>query len=66
MEWQNAIFQRSRNTVIIACGVMRAELEAAAQDTVIQMYFLDQGLHETPKKNGRPDSGAVGFCRRFS
>ena len=37
-------------TVIIACGVLRAELKAAAQGSGVQIHFLDQGLHETPKK----------------
>ena len=37
-------------TAIIACGILRAELEAAAQGTGVQVHFLDQGLHETPKR----------------
>ena len=37
-------------TEIIACGVIRAELEAAAKGTDVKIHFLDQGLHETPKK----------------
>ncbi len=37
-------------SVIIACEVMKAELEAAAQSKDVQIYFLDQGLHRTPQK----------------
>src|SRR5208337_2238853 len=37
-------------TVIIACGVLKAELEAAAQGTDVRIQFLDQALHETPKR----------------
>jgi hypothetical protein len=36
---------------VIACEVMKAELEAAAKDTgTVQFHFLDQGLHRTPNK----------------
>ena len=37
-------------TVIVSCEVLRAELEAAAQGVDVKFYFLDQGLHRTPKK----------------
>lgn len=37
--------------VIIACEVMRKELECLAkQETNIELRFLEQGLHDTPKK----------------
>ncbi len=35
--------------VVIACEVMKAELEAIAQGTV-RFHFLHQGLHRTPNK----------------
>ena len=37
-------------TEIIACEVMRAELEAVAGRAAVLFHFLDQGLHRTPKK----------------
>lgn len=37
-------------TAIIACDVMRGELEAAAAGAAVQFHFLDQGLHRTPQK----------------
>jgi Protein of unknown function (DUF1638) len=39
-----------RGTAIIACDVMRTELELAAQGAAVQFHFIDQGLHRTPKK----------------
>jgi len=39
-----------QGTVIVACEVMRAELEAVVQGSAVQFHFLDQGLHRTPKK----------------
>jgi hypothetical protein len=38
-----------QETVIIACEVMRAELEAAAKGAAVRFHYLDQGLHRTPK-----------------
>ena len=36
---------------VIACEVMRAELEMVARGPVaVQFHFLDQGLHRTPNK----------------
>jgi len=37
-------------TAIIACEVMKAELEVAVQSVDVQLHFLDQGLHRTPQK----------------
>ncbi|AFM24801.1 DUF1638 domain-containing protein [Desulfomonile tiedjei] len=43
--------RRNENpTAIIACDVMRKELEAAADGSQIQFHFLDQGLHRTPQE----------------
>jgi len=39
-----------QGTVIVACEVMRAELEAVVCGAAVQFHFLDQGLHRTPKK----------------
>lgn len=36
--------------VVVACEVMRAELEAVAQGKNVRFFFLDQGLHRTPDK----------------
>jgi hypothetical protein len=36
--------------VVIACEVMRAELELVAQGRPVRLLFLDQGLHRTPNK----------------
>jgi len=41
---------KSQRTAVIACDVMRPELEMAARGAAIQFHFLDQGLHRTPKK----------------
>jgi hypothetical protein len=35
---------------VIACDVMRDELETAATGAAVQFHFLDQGLHRTPQK----------------
>ena len=37
-------------TMVIACEVMKAELEEAARGAEVQIHYLDQGLHRTPKK----------------
>lgn len=36
--------------VVVACEVMKAELEAAARGRSVRFFFLDQGLHRTPDK----------------
>jgi len=36
--------------VVIACEVMKPELERVAQGTNVRLLFLEQGLHRTPKK----------------
>ena len=35
---------------VIACQVMQAELETAAQGLEVVFHFLDQGLHRTPNR----------------
>ncbi len=39
-----------KDVAVIACDVMREELEAAAGGAAVQFHFLDQGLHRTPQK----------------
>jgi len=35
---------------VVACEVMKAELEAASRGRSVLFFFLDQGLHRTPNK----------------
>jgi hypothetical protein len=46
----SATAPKGNATAIIACEVMRAELELVAQSADVQLHFLDQGLHRTPQK----------------
>ncbi|MDR3038875.1 MAG: DUF1638 domain-containing protein [Candidatus Adiutrix sp.] len=34
---------------IIACSIMKLELEAVAADRPVDIYYLEQGLHSTPQ-----------------
>ena len=34
---------------VIACAIMKKELEAAADGRPVDLYYLDQGLHRTPQ-----------------
>ncbi|MEW6402664.1 MAG: DUF1638 domain-containing protein [Chloroflexota bacterium] len=36
--------------VIIACEVMKVELELVSRGSDVRFFFLEQGLHRTPKK----------------
>jgi len=43
--------QTLKRPVIIACRVMEPELEAArAGSQAVEIIYLEQGLHRTPKK----------------
>ena len=42
--------QAGSTEVVIACEVMKEELERVAQGTNVRLVFLEQGLHRTPKK----------------
>lgn len=35
---------------VVACEVMKAELEAVGRGRRVRFFFLDQGLHRTPNK----------------
>jgi hypothetical protein len=39
-----------REVAVIACEVMRGELEKVAEGRPVRLIFLDQGLHRTPQK----------------
>jgi len=34
---------------VVACAIMKMELEAVAEGQPVDLYFLDQGLHRTPQ-----------------
>jgi hypothetical protein len=42
--------QASCAEVVIACEVMKVELELVSQGRDVRFFFLEQGLHRTPKK----------------
>jgi hypothetical protein len=41
---------RENFMAVVACEVMKAELEAAGREKNVRFFFLDQGLHRTPNK----------------
>ncbi len=50
VELQNRDSPESFTEVVIACGVMKPELEFVALGRSVRLEFLDQGLHRTPNK----------------
>ena len=39
----------SKPAAVIACSVMKMELEAVAETAAVDLYYLEQGLHSTPQ-----------------
>ena len=50
IEVQDRDSQAGATEVVIACGVMKEELELVAQGRNVSFLFLEQALHRTPKK----------------
>lgn len=49
LPWPKDEIPMTGRRAVIACAIMKMELEAVADERSVDLYYLDQGLHNTPQ-----------------